>query len=245
MMKIPKRLIIDIESNRVMGIQFVSRNGEKCDFVFAGKGVISVSKQEQAHVIYKLLQEHCDVVFCTTQVLEDFKFYPIAIFSIFAVDSKGNCFGTIGGSGSLAQDDYPVGYVCRNGMFGKIANSLKEFLELVTFYPYWWDILKYEQMRMSYDINAMELEKIQNNLQCSERQREIQEILKLSYNPKSIELLTSCIKSPPEFKVYASREEAQKANTFFDTTPYWSELEKQKELLLKSKKKVDNQSVES
>jgi len=221
-----------------MGV-FVSENGEKCDIVFAGKEVVSVSKHEQANEIYKLLQEHCDVVFCTTQVLEDFKFYPIPIFSIFAVDSKGHCFATIGGSGSLAQDDYPVGYVCRNGTFGKIANNLKEFLELVTFYPYWSDILKYEQMGI-LDINAMELEKIQNNLECSERQREIQEILKLSYNPKSIELLISSIKSLPGFKVYASREEAQKTNTFFDTTTYWSELEKQKELLLKSKKKVDN-----
>lgn len=132
-----------------------------------------------------------------------------------------------------------IDFVSCNRKFGKIANSFKDFLELVTFYPYWWDILKYEQIGISYDINAMELEKIEDNLQCSERQREIQEILKLSNKPQSIELLISNIKSPPEFKVYASKEEAQKTNTFFDTSPHWSELEKQKELLLKSMKKVE------
>ncbi len=56
MTNIPKRLIIDIEINKVFGV-YVSENGEKCEIVFAGKEVISVSKDEQAHEIYKLLQE--------------------------------------------------------------------------------------------------------------------------------------------------------------------------------------------
>lgn len=216
MMNIPKRLIIDIERYQGL-IGYASDSGEKFDIVSAGKEIIPVPENERAHKIYKLLLEHCDVIFCTTQVLDDFPFYPVPQFSIFAVDSKDNYFGTIGGFGNIVDDDYPVGYVNRMGMYGKIANSLKEFLELVTFYPYWWDIIRCEQMGVSYDINAMKIGKIENNSQYFARQREIEETLKLSNNPKSMELLISNIKSTHEFMVYASKDEARKTNTFLDT----------------------------
>ena len=219
MMNIPKRLIIDIERNKgAFGFSVdTSENGEKLDIVFAGKEIIPVPINERAHKIYKLLEKHCDVIFCTTQVLDDFPFYPVPRFSIFAVDTEDNCFGTISGFGNIVDDDYPVGYVSCKGMNGKIANSLKEFLELVTFYPYWWDIIRCEQMGVSYDIGAMEIGKKENNSQYFARQREIQETLKLSNNSKSIELLISNIKGTHEFMVYASKDEARKTNTFLDT----------------------------
>ena len=146
MMNIPKRLIIDIERNKGAFGFFchTSESDEKFDIVFAGKEIIPVPINERTNKIYKLLEEHCDVISCTTQVLDDFPFYPVPRFSIFAVDSKDNCFGTISGFGNIVDDDYPVGYVSRKGMHGKIANSLKEFLELVTFYPYWRDIIRYK-----------------------------------------------------------------------------------------------------
>lgn len=212
MMNIPKRLI-DIEQNKGAFGFFVT--SEKVDIVYAGKEIIQVPKNERSHKIYKLLEEYCDVIFCTTQVLDDFPFYPVPRFSIFAVDSKDNCFGTIGGPGDIEDDDYPVGYVSRNGMNGKIANSLKEFLELVTFYPYWRKFIMSEQMAVSNNIDAM---KIEDNSQCLTRQREIQEILNLSNNPKSIDLLISNIKSPHDFMVYASKDEARKENTFLDVS---------------------------
>ncbi|MDR3586982.1 MAG: hypothetical protein P4L59_16970 [Desulfosporosinus sp.] len=207
MTKIPQRLIIDIEdTKRAFGF-WIHHGDEKFDIVSAGKEIMSVPPNEQDYKVYKLLKEHCDVIFCTSQELGDLPFYPIPRFSIFAVDSKDNCFGTIGGSSNIVDDDYPVGYVSRKGMYGKIANSVREFLELVTFYPYWWDIVRYEQMGVSYDIDP----------QCFARQREIEETFKLSHNPKSIELLISNLKSPPEFMVYASKEEARKTNAFLDT----------------------------
>ena len=72
-------------------------------------------------------------------------------------------------------------------------------------------------MGVSYDIDAMEIRKKENNSQYFARQREIQETLKLSNNPKSIELLISNIEGMHEFMVYASMDEARKVNAFLDT----------------------------
>lgn len=214
-MNTPKRLIFDIEKYKG-GIAYISDSGEKVDIVSGGKEIIPVPQNERDHKIYKLLAEHCDVISCTTQVLDDFLFYPIPHLSIFAIDSKDNCFGTIGGSGDIVNDNFPVGYVNRKGIYGKITNSLKEFLSLVSFYPYWWDIIQYEQMGISYDINTMDIGKVENYSQYMARQREIQEILNISKNPISIELLISNIKSTDDFMVYASKNEAKKSNTFLD-----------------------------
>lgn len=210
----PQKLLIDIEGqNEAIAYYVESETG----VVLAGKNIVPVPENERTLKIYKLLEENCDVIFCTTQRLDDFRFYPVPNFSIFAVDNEGNCFGTIGGIGNIADDDYPVGYVNQREKYGKISSSLKEFLELITFYPYWRDIIRYEQMEVSYDINAMKMKKIEKNLQYFAHQREIAETLKLSKNPKSIELLISNIKGTPEFVVYDSKSEAQMRNKFWDT----------------------------
>ncbi|AOY78368.1 hypothetical protein BJL90_13675 [Clostridium formicaceticum] len=185
------------------------------EVVLAGKNIVPIPQNERNLDIYKLLEKSCDVIFCTTQKLDDFQFYPVPCFWIFAVDNEGNCFGTIGGMGNLVDDNYSVGYVNKEGMCGKISNNLKEFLELIIFYPYWRDIIKYEKTGASYDINVMAMKKIENNLHSSADQHEITKTLKLSRNPKSMELLISNIKSKSEFMVYGSKNEAQMTNTFW------------------------------
>ncbi|WP_222927569.1 hypothetical protein [Biomaibacter acetigenes] len=189
-MNISHKILIDVEKeDKTIGYFFRSEDGKKIEAVLAGKQIAPVPKRERSLKIYKLLKENCDLIFCTTQTLNDFPFYPVPIFSIFAFDNQGNCFGTIGGIGDMAGDDYSVGYVNSDGMYGKVLNSLKEFLELVTFYPYWRDIIKYEQMGIPYDINAMERKQTENSSEYFACQREIAEILNISKNPKSIELL--------------------------------------------------------
>jgi hypothetical protein len=106
----------------------------------------------------------------------------------------------------VINEDFPVGYVNREGVYGKISDGLKEFLGLVTFYPYWRNIIEYEQMGVSYDINTMKMNQTENNVQYFTYQREIAEILNLTKNPKSIELLISNIKSPADFIVYSSKK---------------------------------------
>lgn len=214
------KLLIDVEvegQNKQVAYCLQSIGDEESETVLAelaGKNIVTLCKREENLEIYKLLEENCDIIFCTTQKLDDFHFYPVPRFSIFAVDSEGNCFGTIGGIGDIRDDDYPVGYVNQEGVHSKISNSLKEFLELITFHPHWRDIIRYEQIEASYDINAIKMKKIENDPQYLRRQRKISQILKLSNNPKSIELLISNIKSPPEFEVYKSKDEAQMTNKY-------------------------------
>ncbi|QUH26152.1 hypothetical protein [Serpentinicella alkaliphila] len=211
-----KRLL-DIEGqNGVPGysVQLFS-NELEIEIVLAGKNIILIPEDERNLNIYKLFENNCDLFFCTTQKLDDFKFYPVPSFWIFAVDSIGNCFGTIGGAGSITDHEYPVGYVSKKGTHGKISNSLKEFLELVTFYPYWRDIIKYEQMEISYDLRGME-KRMEKNAHYLDSQQEIARILKLTRNPKSVELLKTNISYTSEFEVYCSKKEAQKLYKFCD-----------------------------
>lgn len=216
-MDILQKLLIDGEKeNKAIAIGIISKDDKKTEVVLAGKNIVIVPQNERDHKIYNLLEENCDVIFCTTQTLEDFSFYPVPQFSIFAVDNQGNCFGTIGGIGDIVDDDYPVGYVNNEGTYAQISDSIKEFLKLVIFYPYWRSIIKYEQMNVPYDINAMEVKETENNSQNFTRQSEIAEMLKLSKNHKSIELLISNIKSISKFMVYDSKNEAKKTNIFWD-----------------------------
>lgn len=212
-----KQLIFDREGeNDAIGYIVTSESGEQLKVMAAGKEMMPVPEREQTHRIYRLLEENCDVIFCTTQNLEDFPFYPVPQFCIFAVDSKGNCFGTIGGCGNIAQDAFPVGYVDANGLYGKLAGNLKEFLELVTFYPYWQEIMRCEQLGIAYDIGAMKIGKAERTARYLAQQQEIAEIVGLSENPKSVALLQANMKSTHGFTVFASREEAAKTYTFVD-----------------------------
>lgn len=218
-MNISKKLIIDMEKENE-AISFcnnnISKDGEKIDIILAGKIIIPVPENERCNKIYRLLEETCDVIFCTTQSLKDFHFYPIPRFSIFAVDSCGNSFGTIGGIGDLTDDKYPVGYVEHSDIYFKLANSLKEFLELVVFYPFWKEIIKCKQMGLPYNIKVIEEEYIKSNSEFILHQCEIASILHLTKNPNAIQTLISNIDCKQDLVVYSSKEDAQKENSFFD-----------------------------
>jgi len=211
----PVKLIIDIEKeNGAMGYIVNSEDGISNEVVLAGRSIVTIPENERTLKIYSLLEENCGITFCTTQTLDDFMFYPVPVFSIFAFDYEGNCFGTIGGMSDIEDDNYPVGFVNHDGRYGKISDSLKEFLKLVIFFQYWRDIIRYEQMGISYDLNVMEMKQTENESGYYACQCEITEILKLTKNPKSIELLRSNIRRTSEFVVYSSKNEAQIANTF-------------------------------
>lgn len=216
-MDIHQKLLIDVEKdNNVKGYEVISIEGKEVEYVISGKMIIDIPESERDYKIYKLLEVNCDVIFCTTCKMDDFPFYPVPTLTIFAYDSKGNRFGTIGGMGDIVSDDYPVGYINQEGKYGKISSSLKEFLELVTFYPYWNDIIKYEQVGVAYDIDNLEKEQREDVPQYFANQREIAETLKLSKNLQSIEFLISNIRSSPGFVIYSSMNEAKKSNIFLE-----------------------------
>lgn len=189
-------------------IGYIPFDGKECiNIIRPKKEVVPVPECDRDHIIYRLLEENCDVIFCTDQESDDFKFECKEQFVIFAVDGGGNCFGTIGGISNIDDDDYPVGYVCHEGQSGRIANNLREFLELVNFYPFWHDILKFEKMGIKYSIFDLENERIEFNNKYIEQQQEIAKMLNLNKNNDSIKLLMSNLKDKPEFKVYGLDEE--------------------------------------
>ncbi len=90
-------------------------------------------------------------------------------------------------------------------------------MELVIFYPYWKEIVRYEEMEVDYDID--EIRKKQENESITQyfaNQIEIAQTLNLSKNPQSIELLLSNIRSSPGFVIYSSIDEARKTNIFME-----------------------------
>ena len=216
-MDIPQKLLIDAEKdNNVKGYEIISIDGKEIEYVISGKMIIYIPENECDGKIYKLLGGNCDVIFCTTCKMDELTFYPVPTLAIFAYDSKGNRFGTIGGMSNIESDEYPVGYINQEGRYGKISGSLKEFLELITFYPYWRDIVKYEQMGVAYDMEDMETKQIKDNSQYFACRTEIAETFRLSKNLQSIGLLISNIRSIPGFVVYSSITEAKLTNTFLE-----------------------------
>jgi len=169
--------------------------------------VVAIPRNERKDPIYNFFEINCDLKFCTDKKSDDFNFITLEHFVIFATDSKGNCFGTIGGFGHINDREYPVGYVTHDGKCGKIASYLKEFLELVNYYPYWQDIIEYTQKGMSYSIDNLEEKYDMNTKIYLENQQNISSVLDLKKNEKSIELLLSNLNDDDKFIVFDHRLE--------------------------------------
>jgi hypothetical protein len=215
-MYIAETLLIDVEKTNNLNAYYIrSDDGKTIETIASGKMIIQIDCNEQKKKIYKLLEDNCDLIFCTTDNMRDFKFYPVPMLEIFAFDSNGTYFGKIFEIGGT-WDDFQIVYINKMGVHGKIASSFKEFMELAAFYPYWRDIVEYEQMQLPYKISDIEMNQKKKHSQFFEYQCEISEELKLVKNPKSIELLITNLKSSPDFMVYSSKDEAKKENVFLE-----------------------------
>ncbi|OJV63296.1 MAG: hypothetical protein BGO41_11460 [Clostridiales bacterium 38-18] len=160
---------------------------------------------EQEHRIYKLLEDNCNLRFCMDEKSEDFSFITLEHFVIFGLDSFGNCFGTIGNFGNIEDRVHPVGYVTKDGQCGKIASYLKEFLELVNYYPYWREIIEYTRNEENYSVRDLENKYGMHTELYRENQLEISQTLNLEKNDNSIELLLSNLSDDDQFIVFSHR----------------------------------------
>ena len=188
-----EKVVIDAEEvNEAVSFLVFDDRHKRIEVVLAGKIIVPVPQAERGSQIYMFLQEECGLTFCTTQKKEEFQFYPMEPFAIFAVDSHKGCYGTIGGIGDLEDDTLPVGYVTADGRCGRVAGSLKEFLSLAVFYPNWRNIFEKENK----DAGSPALE---------ERQMRLAEMLGLRYNPDALQLVKQRLAAPPEFMVYHTK----------------------------------------
>ncbi|MDO0824138.1 hypothetical protein [Desulfosporosinus nitroreducens] len=150
---------------------------------------------------YQLLEELCDISLCYERRKEDFEFNCSVKFVIFALDKCRDYFGSIEGYCNIEELDVPIGYVRRDGYYGRIANNFKDFLELAVFYPYWNKVIKLERMRIEYSLDKLEQEWIINIPDFYKKQKELSDVLKLNRNEKSIATLFDNLRMESDFFV--------------------------------------------
>jgi len=184
---------------------FFNTGNEKSQMYCENNEVSVIPNSEKKDTIYELLEENCDLKFCRNETSEDFKFITLEHFVIFATDSNGNCFGTIGGFGNIEDTEHPVGYVTVDGKCGKVASHIKEFLELVNYFPYWSEVIKYERAKISYSIHELEKKYNMNTELYIKNQKKIARRININKNEKSIELLLSNLKDDNQFIVFSHR----------------------------------------
>ena len=205
---INKTILIDIDyRDNIPG--FVSKDSS---VMLSGKLFGFISQSEKSQLIYKQIQENCDVDFLLREELDKIEFYPVPAVFIFARDSKGNYFGTLGGIGDIESKEYPVVYINKMSLrHGKIAANLSEFLSLVNFYPSWRSIIESEEQSALASLRP-EVNVLQEDEKYLIVQNEIGNALNLTYDPNAIDLLLNRLRSDPCFIVYESKHEAAKCN---------------------------------
>lgn len=163
---------------------------------------------------YQLLEELCGVTFCYTREKADFQFDCSEQFVVFALDKNRNYFGSIGGHCDLSELNVPIGYVRQDGLYGRIANNLKEFLELAVYYPFWYDVIKLERMRKEYNLDQLEQAWAMKIPDFYQKQKELSDVLQIQKNEKAIEVLLDNLRMKSEFVICDIEEEGKHYEKF-------------------------------
>lgn len=204
-----QRLLFDCEGRQ--SIPGMQSNDFK--ILPSGKVFNYISEDEENQAIYRKIKENCDIRFLKEQEEKGFNLYPVPVVWFFAYDSCGNYFGTLNGMGNIEEYEFPVVFINNtNGAHGKIAENMKEFLSLANYYPYWRNIIEYEQQGIPYNLKEMEKENVEEPY--FERQKKIGEAFAFSKDPDAIKLLIDRIHNDSGFVVYKSKSEAEKENEF-------------------------------
>lgn len=175
----------------------------------AGRQIVPIPEAERSNLVYDYLSQ-CGVVFITSQSREDFPFYPVPQLAIFAVDGNGGCFAMAGGIGDLAEDCYPVVYV-EDGTCYRLTPNLHEFLRLVCFWPDWW--IAFNAFRQHMPAAVAENESATYRLEAG---RQAAQLLGLTENPDSIQLLIECLTKGSDVTLYPSKKAAAVEYRFFE-----------------------------
>ena len=97
------------------------------DVIAAGATVYSMPISEREHhEEYRCLADNYDIHFVFDDVLPELNFYAVPQFDVFAYDSCGGLFGSVGEPFDM---ELPVYYIDRERNCFHVADSGKEFLE--------------------------------------------------------------------------------------------------------------------
>lgn len=148
------------------------------------------------------IKEITGIDFCFKPSSGDWWFDCNKKFVIVGTDVKGGCIGGIGGYCCL-EEDIAVGYISQEGYYGQVANNLKEFLELILFYPFWSNVIELRRCGKSYDLRSLEKEWVEKVTDYYEKQKQVANYIKLCKNADSIRRLFENLQKSKDFEVWS------------------------------------------
>lgn len=197
------------DKKSLQGFDVRDEYGHPIELIWAGKYYNTFQPNAADQRFYQMIENHCGLIFLTDETPKALSVYPVPMFVMFAVDQDGNYFGSIGGFGDLFDEAIPIGFVNREGRYGRLARSLKAFLELVVFYPRWRESLREgltdEVMdQLHKEIVSEELPDFPLDFAGVIKQ------LGLTKKPELLDYLFSSIRGDAGFSLYKSIEEAER-----------------------------------
>lgn len=167
--------------------------------LFAGKQILPIAPPRSQ--LAALLASVCGLYSCDDRGPEDFPFYPVPSWWLFGEDEYGTVYGLVGECSQAS----PVGYLTTDGRSGLLAQDLLEFLAGALACPGWQAAVRAEKPFPA----------VSGTL--SPQQRQLCSLLGVSVQPDLVYRLERCRKQKPCFKIYPSREAAEKEWRFVNS----------------------------
>ena len=183
--------LVDCENQAAAVAIIGQENGEVIEVVPSG---VEVVNDKNDYVVYDMLAQDFNVKFCKDCKREDFHFYTVPRFTVFATDSYGNAIGTLYGAGDMAESDYPVAMVTKDNKGHILANSFKEFIAGL--------LHNFIDIRVKYGFEGFV-----PTANKDDNAKWMAQILELE-NQQITDIV------PVDFEIFASKEEAEKKYEF-------------------------------
>lgn len=102
--------------------------------------VMYTSVESLKKKLYEYLKIHCNLYFFSAKAPFQLKYSSEHKLFAFAASSTDQYYVTIGGISDTNDDNYPIGVIFKDKCF-VLADSLKEFLLIMAYYPFWYEFI--------------------------------------------------------------------------------------------------------
>lgn len=119
-----KRLYFDVSQPAHLS----SVEGDSARVAAAGTVVSAISEHDYQHDdTYRIIAENHDIHFIVESNIPNIEFYSVPALNIFAYDSKGGLYASVGGTADISDTKHSICYI-KNKEVYPIAHSFKEFI---------------------------------------------------------------------------------------------------------------------
>ncbi len=156
------------------------------------------------------LEERFDfIIIDESNNTEEYLFHAKEKLTIFATDGAGGVYTTIEKGDDI--EEFPIAFISSEGQSGKIARTFNELIELIIYYPFWQDILKFSSNgdleQMTKSIPYLEGERIEFIPDYKKVQRVISNELGIVKRSSLLENLLKEVMEKPFFKVFSTEDD--------------------------------------